>query len=150
MPKKDDASVPETYRSDGRRRCKVFRRGRQCGALAMEAQEVCYSHGGAAPQSRAKAQERIDAAADKAAAHLIKWMNSDKVPYNIRLAAAKDLLDRAHIGTDKSIQVELRKFEVNIEGLLIDVESDPDELARAIGPRNFVPGQVESSSIEFP
>jgi hypothetical protein len=116
----------------------------------MEAQEVCYSHGGAAPQSRAKAQERIDAAADKAAAHLIKWMNSDKVPYNIRLAAAKDLLDRAHIGTDKSIQVELRKFEVNIEGLLIDVEADSEELGRLIGPPHFVPGEVIRSEVDQP
>jgi hypothetical protein len=88
----------------------------------MKAQAVCFTHGGAAPQARQAAQARIDASADMAAAHLIEWMNSAKVPYNIRLQAAKDLLDRANIGTDKTLTLELKPFEVDIESLLLDVE----------------------------
>jgi hypothetical protein len=126
------------------------RDGDLCKNPPMLGASTCRMHGSATQAARAKAQERIDAAADKAAAHLIKWMNDSRVPFNIRLAAAKDLLDRAHIGTDKNIQLELRTFEVNIEGLLIDVESDPEELARAIGPAHFVPGEVTSSEIEQP
>jgi len=51
-------------------------------------------HGSATKAARAKAQDRINAAADSAARHLIDWMGDKKVPYNIRLQAARDLLDR--------------------------------------------------------
>lgn len=147
MPRRE-ASVEPRYRSDGRRVCSAHRsNGEPCNALAMQAQGTCYTHGGAAPQARAAAQRRIEAAADSAAAHLITWMNSSSVPYNIRLAAAKDLLDRAQIGIDKSIKVELRRFEQNIEGLIVDLPRDivdaevvEDALPAALPPAPPRPG----------
>ena len=97
------------------------RDGDLCKNPPMVGSTTCRMHGSATKAARAKAQERIAEAADSAAGTLIGFMNSKKVPYNIRLAAAKDLLDRANIGTTKEVQVELRKFE-NIEGLFIDTE----------------------------
>lgn len=135
LPEPSDASVPEMYRSDGRRRCKANRSGGQgqCNAVAMQAQDVCYTHGGATTQARSKAQERINAAADSAAAHLIAWLHDKKVPYNIRLSAAKDLLDRAQIGTDKTLTVEVLPFMDDLfDGLLVDVpETIQGEVVKA-------------------
>lgn len=95
--------------------------GEPCKAPPLKGQRVCRVHGGSTRASKAAAQERINASADSAARHLIEWMNDKKVPYNIRIAAAKDLLDRAQIGTDKNVKVELRRFEQDIEGLFVDV-----------------------------
>ena len=55
---------------------------------------MCYYHGGAAPQVKLKAQERIAALVDPALHHLailIEEAETDAV----KLAAIKDLLDRA-------------------------------------------------------
>ena len=78
-------------------------------------------HGGGAPQARRRAEERIAAAADPAAAKLVQPMSDRNVPYNVQLSAAKDLLDRAGIGTSREVTVELKKWEEAFEGLLVDV-----------------------------
>lgn len=105
--------------------------GNPCKNRPINGSNVCRVHGGSAPQVRAKAQERINAAADSAAKRLIEWMNDKRVPYNIRLQAARDLLDRAQIGTDKTLTVELKPFEQNLDALLVDVD---DPHARAALP----------------
>jgi hypothetical protein len=77
-------------------KCRAHKKdGTPCGRWPMRGSNVCPKHGGTAPQVRRKAQERIIAAADLAAARLIEFMNDKKVPYNVRLAATRDLLDRS-------------------------------------------------------
>lgn len=52
----------EEFTPTGRRRCQRRSKnsgGEQCGAIAMNGQDVCRFHGGASKQARAKAQERI-------------------------------------------------------------------------------------------
>jgi hypothetical protein len=52
----------EEFTPDGKRRCQRRSKnsdGGQCGALAMRGQEVCRFHGGASPQAKAKAQQRL-------------------------------------------------------------------------------------------
>lgn len=99
--------------------------GNPCRAAPVTGATVCWHHGGAAPQVRRKAEERIAAAADPAAAKLVELMSSRKVPYSVQLAAAKDLLDRAGIGTkERAITVELKKWEQDIDGLVIDLPAD--------------------------
>ena len=44
--------------------------GEQCERAAIKGGTVCYVHGGNAPQTKAKAQERLDAMADTATAEL--------------------------------------------------------------------------------
>ncbi|RZL78262.1 MAG: hypothetical protein EOP32_22330 [Rhodococcus sp. (in: high G+C Gram-positive bacteria)] len=83
----------------------------------MKGQNVCKNHGGAAPQARRKAAERILLAQDLAAAKLVELMNDPNVPPGVQRMAAADLLDRggnvaAHVlaipglgGTDKPWEV---------------------------------------------
>jgi hypothetical protein len=93
----------------------------------MAGQEVCRMHGGATKTARARAQERIAEASDPAAKKLVDLMRDKKVPYSVQLAAAKDLLDRAGIGTEQAVTIEVKKWEAEFESMLVDVE-DPGEL----------------------
>lgn len=76
--------------------------------------------GAARHKVKRKALERIEAAADSAAAKLIEFMNSSKLPYAVRLQAVRDLLDRAGLSKGSEVKVALR-FEEGIEGLLVDI-----------------------------
>jgi hypothetical protein len=61
MPEPDNAEFEE-HTPDGHRRCQrrsKNRDGAQCGGVAMRGQDVCRFHGGASPQARAKAKERL-------------------------------------------------------------------------------------------
>jgi hypothetical protein len=56
---------------------------------------VCDQHGGAAPQVRRRAAERLIMNADQAAQMLVKMMEDTEVPFGVRAKIAQDLLDRA-------------------------------------------------------
>ena len=88
-----------------------------CGNPPMRGQSVCRMHGGATASSRAAAKERILAAADMAAAQLINFMNSSDVPYPVRLAAARDLLDRADLTGKTTVEVSLAPWQEVLQGL---------------------------------
>lgn len=102
--------------------------GQPCSNFAITGANVCRTHGGAAPQVRAKAQVRILMASDLAASKLIEMLSSPKVADNIKLAAAKDLLDRANLAGTQNIEVGVTKrtFEDFIGDAIIDVEEDED------------------------
>ena len=81
------------------RECGAHRtNGEPCHASAMHGQQVCYRHGGNSPQARAAAQERILGKADAAAKYLADVVEGteDATP-NVRVIAARDLLDRAGV-----------------------------------------------------
>lgn len=103
--------------------------GQPCSNFAITGANVCRTHGGAAPQVRAKAQVRILMASDLAASKLIEMMQSPKVADNIKLAAAKDLLDRANLAGTQNIEVGVTKrtFEDFVGEAIIDVAEDDDE-----------------------
>lgn len=125
-----------------RERCAARNRfGERCKKYPIEGGVVCASHGGAAPQVRKKAQERLALAMDDAAALLIRFAHDPDVPPNIRLAAVKDILDRGGIGTRQELEVVLKPWEADIEGVLIDAGDDEviegeivEEEPRAIPP----------------
>ncbi|PZF33706.1 hypothetical protein DEJ35_02430 [Curtobacterium sp. MCPF17_051] len=84
-------------------------------------------HGGAAPQVRRRAQQRILEASDKAAARLVEIMQDAKVPYAVQLAAARDLLDRAQLAGKQEIEmgVTVSLLERNIDAALVyDLDDD--------------------------
>ena len=56
---------------------------------------VCDQHGGAAPQVRKRAAERLIMSADHVSQKLLEWLDDPEVPYRVRAEIAQDLLDRA-------------------------------------------------------
>jgi hypothetical protein len=56
---------------------------------------VCDQHGGAAPQVRRRAAERLIMTADQAAQMLVRMMEDTEVPFGVRAKIAQDVLDRA-------------------------------------------------------
>lgn len=100
-------------------------------------------HGGAAPQVRAKAQERLALAQDDAASLLIRFAHDENVPYPVRLAAVKDILDRGGIGTKQQLEVTLKPWEAAIEGILVDDDDEPQAIEGVV-----IDGEVVSESFD--
>jgi hypothetical protein len=85
------ALLPETIvRCNGTRP-----NGGRCKREAEDGAVVCDQHGGAAPQVRRRAAERLIMTADHAAQSLVKMMQDTEVPFGVRAKIAQDLLDRA-------------------------------------------------------
>jgi hypothetical protein len=69
--------------------------GSRCKREAEDAAVVCDQHGGATPQVRRRAAERLIMTADQAAQMLVRMMEDTEVPFGVRAKIAQDLLDRA-------------------------------------------------------
>jgi hypothetical protein len=69
--------------------------GGRCKREAEPGAVVCDQHGGAAPQVRRRAAERLIMTADRAAENLVRMMEDTEVPFGVRAKIAQDLLDRA-------------------------------------------------------
>lgn len=113
----------------GKTLCTARRRnGTPCGNAPMGGTNVCRMHGGAAPQVRRRAQQRILEASDKAAARLVAMMQDDNIAPAIQLAAARDLLDRAGIvgKQEFDVEVKLSRWQQIAAEILVDVEEDDD------------------------
>jgi hypothetical protein len=112
------------------------RAGLRCRSPKMKGSSRCRMHGSASRNAREKARERILMASDYAAKRLIQFMNSDAVPYNVRLSAAKDLLDRADLAGTSKVEVEMPGFmetlerAVKVRRLAPDPDDSPDDTPR--------------------
>lgn len=80
---------------------------------------VCRSHGGNAPQVKAKAQRRLQQAADALVQRLLGMALDGDTPDHVALAAIRDALDRAGLGAKQAVEVEVTKAPY--EELLSDV-----------------------------
>lgn len=103
------------------------RSGERCHNPPMKGQEVCRMHGGATKAARARAEERLLAATDPAAAKLVSLMTDRTVPYSVQLAAAKDILDRAGIGTKQELDVVIKPWQRDIHELIVDLPAAEDD-----------------------
>ena len=79
--------------------------GVQCRRPAVPGAQVCRFHGGAAPQVRAKAQQRLLLAADSVAGVLVGLATSRKTPAATREAAARAVLDRAGLSPRQVLEL---------------------------------------------
>ena len=82
---------------------------------------VCRVHGGAAPQVKAKARERLLEAADPASAELLRIL-TEAEDDAVRLRAATAILDRSgHGPTTRQVNVDGGQVKYQIEG--VDMEA---------------------------
>ena len=111
-------------------RCGARRRnGEPCRKWPLAGTNRCRLHGGASPQAQARARERIIAATDVAAGRLIEFMNDKKVPWAVRLAAARDLLDRGSVTAKTVVEVDAPWQEL-IAGIVAEVGDALPEVSR--------------------
>lgn len=113
--------------------------GEQCRREAEAGSVVCDQHGGAAPQVRKRAAERVVMTADAAAQNLVRWMNDPAVPYGVRVKIAQDLMDRSGLApaqVHKVVAVEADPVETLFSALLSTpgALNDPSPTPPALPP----------------
>ena len=92
---------------------KSKRSGKPCKAFAITGARVCITHGGAAPQVKAKALERLAALVDPAISALSELLKSDQDA--VRLATAKDILDRnGHSKENRAEQTQVAPPTIHV------------------------------------
>ena len=84
---------------------KSSRTGKACQKSPVVDSNVCRFHGGAAPQVKAKARQRIEAAADRMARELLRMAVDQNVSDTVKLAVIRDALDRAGLKPQTEIAV---------------------------------------------
>lgn len=104
-------------------------KGNPCKNAPMNGTNVCRKHGGAAPQVRKKAQERLQLAVLPLLGHLYKMATDDgSLPPAVKLAAIRDMLDRAGITSKLEIEIDVPWRDI-ISGIVAEV--DDDQIANA-------------------
>jgi hypothetical protein len=98
--------------------------GGRCKREAEPGAVVCDQHGGAAPQVRRRAAERLIMNADRAAENLVRMMEDTEVPFGVRAKIAQDLLDRAGLIATQVHQI-IPTTEDPIMRFFEDAFSDP-------------------------
>jgi hypothetical protein len=109
--------------SNGATQCKATskRTTERCGRAVKAGHLVCKFHGGAPAKVQHKARQRVLLAADDAISQIIRLMEDDSIPAPVRLAAARDLADRADLGATSKVDVTVSKWE-NVAGtILVDL-----------------------------
>lgn len=129
-----------------KQRCTAHKKnGTQCKRWANRGMSVCNSHGGRAPQARRKAQQRLEESSDIAVQRILSIMNDKKVSSSVRLAAAKEVLDRANVRGVERIQIEIPEWERRIQAMSVDYEVEEGEggLRVLYGDENHEPPAIE-------
>jgi hypothetical protein len=102
--------------------------GGRCKREAEPGTVVCRLHGGAAPQVRKRAAERLIMSADHASQKLLEWLDDPEVPYRVRAEIAQDLLDRAGLASTQAIKI-LPAEDDPVMRFFEDAFSDPNNWA---------------------
>jgi hypothetical protein len=125
--------------------------GGRCKREAEPGSVVCRLHGGAAPQVRKRAAERLIMSADEASKLLLKMMNDPATPYGVRAKIAQDMLDCAGLAAaqvHKIVPVDADPVLAFFEGVL---EQDGLTAPAALDPAadDDQPGELESGDLDI-
>ncbi len=90
-----------------KRQCRGHNRaGDPCRMAPIRGATVCRVHGGSAPQVKRKAEERLAEMVEPALTQLHRLMESAETE-SVKLAAVKDILDRAGYKPKERVQMEV-------------------------------------------
>jgi hypothetical protein len=92
-------------------------RGDRCDRYSSAGQKVCYYHGGASPQAKAKAEERLAIMADRAMEVLADVMDDPESSDRDKVRAAVATLDRAGYGAQRRVELTTTALEAELERL---------------------------------
>ncbi len=108
----DSDQVRRDFASGGVRcTARSTRTGERCKRPAILGGNVCYHHGGNAPQVKAKALRRLQQAADALVQRLLGMALDGDALDHVALQAIRDALDRAGIPAKAEVTVELKPWE---------------------------------------
>lgn len=99
--------------------------GKPCRSAPVMGTNVCWHHGGAAPQVKAAAQRRLLIASDPAAAELVTLALDRKKDDRVRLKAINSLLDRAGVVARQSVEVELAPWQGLVDSIVVEQDAPP-------------------------
>ena len=111
---------------DGRKQYKP------CGAWAVHGSTVCAAHGGDAPQVMAAAKKRLALATNNIAEMLEDIALDMRLPADVRIKAAAQIMDRAGIRAGVDLGLEAPKWQ-GVLGKLFG-NPEPDEAEPAAEP----------------
>lgn len=124
-------------------KCSARKRdGTPCGASPIRGSSVCRMHGGGAPQTVAAARRRLMAASDRVGALLLRIAEDESTPAPVRLAAIRDVLDRAGVTVKQEVEVTVQPWQQLIEGIVSEVPDEDIRTLGALGKDNVVDGEV--------
>jgi hypothetical protein len=112
--------------------------GEPCKRRPIKGGTVCATHGGRAPQVKEAARRRIEAASDRAAAAMVRLMEDPETPHAVKLAAARDLLDRNDLTGKTAVEVTVKPWEAMLGDILITPDMGGADALSAV-----VEGEVE-------
>lgn len=106
---KDSREATTDFKTGGMRcTARSSRTGEPCKRPPMLGGNVCYHHGGAAPQVKAKAQRRLEQSCDSLVQKLLGMALDGDVPDHVALAAIRDALDRAMGKATATVEVSTK------------------------------------------
>lgn len=122
--------------------------GTPCKRSPIKGASVCRAHGGAAPQVQRKAAERIANASDIAVLQILALMQAPDTPAPVKLAAARDLLDRANVSGKTTVELEVPLWQQLLDGIVATVPEGSELRAFAEGQGGPDPLVVEAERVE--
>lgn len=95
----------------------------------------------------AAARRRLMGASNNVAVLLLKIAEDEKQPPAIRLAAIKDVLDRAGVTVKQEVEVTVQPWQALVEGIVSEV---PDEGIRTLGSLRLDGNVVDGEVVDLP
>lgn len=136
--------VPGSRNPERRCHATSVKTGEQCKRAAIKGGTVCTTHGGASPQVRKAAKERLLDLVEPAINELAKLLNRKDVDDSVKLRAIQLLLDRTGYGPGADIKLEVTKWDqMFITGDFLEVDRTLD--ATSDGGGEVIEGEVIES-----
>lgn len=151
---RDSREVSTDFKTGGTRcTARSTRTGEPCKRPAMLGGNVCRSHGGAAPQVRAKAKRRLEQASDALVQRLLQFAIDGGVDDNVALRAIRDALDRAGLMAKTEVAVEVKAPWEELLGDVMQITKAQHEAMKRgepytpAPPRELPPGEIVDAEL---